>query len=78
MQPFNNLNIESEHINAVNRTKNCHSTLIFVNISTNDGGALGWPSTWHNCTDAQIRALDQPQQASFNFISLCRPFEFCL
>ena len=27
---FGKLNIESEHINAVNRTKNYHSTLIFL------------------------------------------------
>ena len=29
-------------------------------LIANHGGTWGWPSTWHNSTNAQIRALDQP------------------
>ena len=27
--PFSKLNIESEHVNTVNRTKNCHNPFTF-------------------------------------------------
>ena len=81
---FSKLNIESEHINTLNTTKNYQSTLIclcfhqwldkkvgtscpelptvlkILPLIANHGGTSGWPSTWHNSTDAQIRALDQP------------------
>ena len=81
---FSKLNIESELINAVNRTKNYHITLVFpcfrqyfnkkvgtscpelktilkiLPLGANHIGALDWPTTWHNSTDAQIRGLDQP------------------
>ena len=29
-------------------------------LSANHDGVSGWPSTWHNSSNAQIRALDQP------------------
>ena len=28
-------------------------------LIANHGGVSGWPSTWHNSTNAQIRVLDQ-------------------
>ena len=84
------LNIESKHINTVNRTKKYNSTIMFLcscqyldkNVRTscpafsiilkilalvaNHGTTLGWPSTWHNATDTQIRALDQPLSSPEN------------
>ena len=36
------------------------TVLKILPLITNHGGTSGWPSTWHNSTNTQIRALDQP------------------
>ena len=52
---FSKLNIEPEHINAVNRTN-----LKILAFNANHSGASGRPLNWHNFTSTQIRPLDQP------------------
>ena len=55
--------------NTVKRTSDFSKTslehlqvqiLKILPLSTKHGGGSIWPSTWHNSTNAQIRALDQP------------------
>ena len=51
---FSRLNIESEHINAVNRTKNYHSTLIFLCFRQYLDKKVGT-----SCAELSTRQLDQ-------------------
>ena len=47
-----------------------HLEVQILPFGTNHGGTLGWPSTSHNSTDAQIRTLDQSLPCHMHFWSV--------
>ena len=56
---FSKVNIESEHINTKNRTKNYHSTLIFLCFSVNTkiakkGPPFAWDLSLENSADSYL------------------------